>query len=56
MKDNLDNVLSNFLNNDKKEDNKNNNNNTEMISPKDGLIERIEKTYITSDGKILLKD
>jgi hypothetical protein len=29
---------------------------TETIKTKDGLIERIDKTYITEDNKILLKD
>jgi hypothetical protein len=35
---------------------KSQNNKKEVIQQKDGLIERIDKKYVTEDGKMLLRE
>lgn len=35
---------------------KSKNNKKEVIQQKDGLIERIDKKYVTEDGKMLLRE
>ncbi len=54
---NLEKNLDNFLGNENKSDKKELNNNQDgVIRVKDGLIERIDKTLKTEDGKILLRE
>jgi hypothetical protein len=64
---NIDNALNNFLDNTpKKTFTKQTEQGAQVcdittgkcdtIESKDGLIERVDKTYITKDGKVLLKD
>lgn len=47
-KDKFD-ILKNFLNDDEKDP-------KEEIKVKDGLIERVDKIYVTQNGKQLLKE
>jgi hypothetical protein len=54
MKKELNNALDSFLN--KEVEKKEPEVKQEKIVEKDGLIERIDKTYITESGKILLRD
>jgi hypothetical protein len=58
MNDNLNNTLDSFLNKEtpKQPEQKDDASNQEVLKQKDGLIERIDKTFITESGKILLRD
>jgi hypothetical protein len=58
MKKDINNALDKFLNkNETPTTNQTqNDSSTETLKAKDGLIERIDKTYITESGKILLRD
>jgi hypothetical protein len=53
---NLNKALDKFLDNDATEQSGGTSEGVKLIKQKDGLIERIDKTYITEDNKILLKD
>jgi len=60
MEKDLVNTLDNFINNPEdevKEIKKNNNKKTVVLNERDGLIiERIDKQYVTSDGRMLLRE
>jgi hypothetical protein len=58
MNNNLNNTLDSFLNKEtpKQPEQKDDASNQEVLKQKDGLIERIDKTFITESGKILLRD
>ena len=51
----LDNFIEDSENLNKKNDKKINNK-TVVINEREGLIERIDKQYVTSDGRILLRE
>lgn len=53
MKDTKEKNIDIFL--DEVEEN-NKSNKKELIQQKDGLIERIDKKYVTEDGKMLLRE
>lgn len=46
--------IDNFLNDEKIDDSTKSK--KEVIQQKDGLMERINKNYVTEDGKMLLKE
>jgi hypothetical protein len=56
---NLNTSLDNFLDDSIQDENIDKNNqleNQKVIKQKDGLLERIDKTLVTKDGKTLLKE
>jgi len=54
---NLNTSLDNFLGTPEEEAKKlQNNNDTQVIKQKDGLLERVDKTLVTRDGKTLLTE
>lgn len=59
MEKNIENTLNNFIGNTngvdinkiKEQDNK-----TVILNKREGLIERIDKQYLTEDGRLLLRE
>lgn len=59
MEKNLEKTLSNFLNEPQVEEEKtkkNENTKKIILDEREGLIERIDRQYVTSDGRILLRE
>lgn len=58
MKNNIENVLDNFIDAplDEAEVKKTKNSKKVILDEREGLIERVDKVYVTSDGRQLLRE
>ena len=56
MKKNLEKTLSNFIDEPQVQEEKTKNIKKVILDEREGLIERIDKQYVTSDGRILLRE
>ena len=58
MENNVEKAVNNFIGTSEEEELKNSNGNTKkvILNQREGLIERIDRLYITEDGRQLLRE
>lgn len=56
MENNKEKALNSFLETEKKEETLKNNNKKIVMDEREGLIERVDKVFVTKDGKQLLRE
>ncbi len=56
MEKNLNNVIDSFIGESEKETNKEKNAKKVVLDEREGLIERVDKVFVTKDGKQLLRE
>lgn len=56
MEDKIKNALDNFVETPENESTKDLKSKTLVLNEREGLIERLDKQYVTSDGRILLRE
>lgn len=56
MENNVKNALNNFVEDPSVKEDKNKNNKKAVLKEKTGLIERVDKVYVTNDGRQLLRE
>lgn len=56
MENNKEKALNSFLETEKQEETLKNNNKKIVMDEREGLIERVDKVFVTKDGKQLLRE
>jgi len=58
MENNVEKAVNNFIGTSEEEELKNSNGNTKkvILNQREGLIERVDRLYITEDGRQLLRE
>lgn len=56
MENNKEKALNSFLETEKQEEKSKNNNKKIVMDEREGLIERVDKVFVTKDGKQLLRE